>query len=246
MHESGEGSLVQEQTQITINGTIELANNAGSTSNYHFKSGSLYVNKILTGEGNATFVWDSGDLVTEEIDLPITNTAGTLSLPENSKKLVINGDYGQGENASLTLTIDDKNEGEYQQIEIKGKATFGGSLIITTNQTVTFNVGTTLNIGSWTSRTGDFASISLPDLPEKMSWDIFHFYATGELLVLQDTDEDGVEDRKDPFPEDPNKALSEIEITLPAGKSCICMGDKKSRHENKNNNVCDLYRSLAI
>lgn len=186
------GTLVADQTtSLTINptasdpltnrGTVRVAAGSGMVV-----SGSYIVQDDLTAK---TLV--HGTLTVPVLDLQaglvggtgtiigaLNNSGGTVAPGASPGKLIIQGNYTQGENGTLALEIDGPVQGvQHDWLSITGNASLNGALTLAFGYTPT--VGTSyvvLTTGG--TRSGQFASVAGPN-----GWDIDVLYGANNVTL---------------------------------------------------------------
>jgi len=130
------------------------------------------IDKTLYGEGT--------------IEANLTN-AGTVSLGDDSPGIItIVGDYTQEIDGSLNLKLGGTEGTQYDQLEVSGSATLGGTLNVTFFDGFTPSAGDSFTLLTCGSHTGTFSTLILPELALGLGWYIdYHFEFFVVLRVVE-------------------------------------------------------------
>lgn len=134
-------------------GVFFMTNNASDNSTYWLKSGIMNVNKIVAGNGNATFNWLGGELNAVQIQIDLTNSSsertGTLapggSGVVGSTEFLFGTSYSQS--AGSVLGIDISSSTSYDAVTMgSGSVVLGGLIDLNLLSSYTPNIGDTFDI----------------------------------------------------------------------------------------------------
>lgn len=182
---SGNGSL--KTTGLMNQGTMNFAGTANVLGDVTNSAGG----KIISAGGGATIFHDDvindGEIRTSTNGFTIffgavsgsgaftgtgtVNIEGDLTPGNSPAAINFGGDVVLGPDATLALELGGTLAGtEYDQINVPGELTLGGTLEISLINGFTPNAGQTFNILNWGSLTGAFSNIVLPAL-DGLAWD---------------------------------------------------------------------------
>jgi hypothetical protein len=136
----------QSGGNVTINSGGQLT---VSSDNYNQTAGTTTVN---TGGSLTASLFDlSGGLLTGggTIHGNLTIDGGTLN-PGDPQSIDVIGDYNQTGSGFLNIDMAGPGTGNYDQIDVTGAATLGGTLDLTLESGFAASVGTVFDIFSWT------------------------------------------------------------------------------------------------
>jgi hypothetical protein len=143
---SGTLSFSSTYTQTDGNTTLATATTLAASRGLNLQGGSLSGSGTVSGSViNAGLVSPGGD-----------GTAGILT---------ITGNYTQTENGELLIDLGGTAVGtQYDQVHVNGSVTLDGSLVVELTNDFSPTEGQSFQILTFSSRTGDFATTSFPDL----------------------------------------------------------------------------------
>ncbi|HKD08533.1 MAG TPA: hypothetical protein VKB79_21710 [Bryobacteraceae bacterium] len=157
----GTGNAFSTMGNLMNAGTIEISG-----------GGSVTVAGSYTQTAGTTAANTGGTLTAGTIDLQggtltgggtingdLTVDGGTLN-PGDPQSITINGNYDQ--TLLGILDVDLASATSYDHVTVNGHATLGGTLDLTIETGFSASIGTTFNIFSWLSETGDFATFNDP------------------------------------------------------------------------------------
>jgi hypothetical protein len=105
----------------------------------------------------------------------LINSAGTVAPGNSPGILTISGSYTQGASSTLAVELAGTTLGtQYDQLDVSGTATLGGTLAV---NMLAFDV---LN---WGTRVGKFDAVQLPPLDDGLAWNTSQLYTLGALNV---------------------------------------------------------------
>jgi hypothetical protein len=175
--------------------------------------------KIISGGGGATIFYDdvvnNGEIRTSTNGFTVffgsvsgggtftgtgtVNFEGDLSPGNSPASINFSGDVGFGPDAALVIELGGTAPGQYDQINVDGELTLGGTLEISLINGFTPSAGQSFDILNWGSLAGAFSSFILPSL-EGLAWDTSQL-STGMLTVVPgldgDFNDDGAVDAAD-------------------------------------------------
>ena len=116
-------------------------------------------NHPATIVGNVTL--NGGSLIGNgTIDGNLTNTAGFVSPGHSAGSIHVMGDYTQGANGKMLVEVGGNQPSAYDQLQVDGKATLGGSLTVRTMANYAYHSSDSIVPLSFGSKAGAFASTS--------------------------------------------------------------------------------------
>jgi hypothetical protein len=165
--ESGPGGqiIVSGNSNVTFYDDLthtgaEFRVSAGSTAVFF---GQVTASSPFTGGGTKMF---EGGLVLE---------GGPISMQ---------GEIELGELNTLAIDLGGEFTGQFDKLEVDGRLTLDGTLDIQLADGFMPAIGHSFDILDWTSRSGQFDDLQLPDLLGSLSWDTSQLYASGVLSVV--------------------------------------------------------------
>ncbi|MFZ2643453.1 MAG: hypothetical protein WA117_20850, partial [Verrucomicrobiia bacterium] len=158
------------------NSSIFRVGNAVSAATLHLLGGthtfanSLFINtnSWLTGTGAITGV--------------ITN-AGSIAPGDSPGILTVSGDLTLLTNSLLLMELAGTNDGLYDQINLDGAFTFGGTFTLSLLDGFTVSAGNRFDLFDFSNSSGFFSATNLPSLSAGLLWDTSLLYSTGEIEV---------------------------------------------------------------
>jgi hypothetical protein len=148
------GTIAFTQTVNQTAGTTDLAGGNLIVTTLNIQRGTLTGSGVITGN-----VQNGG-----ELDVGGSGAAGVLT---------INGNYTQTATGVLDIELGDAAQGEFDQLQVTGRATLGGTINVTLLPDFSANVGDSFQILTFASRSGDFATYNLPNLGELVLSPVF-------------------------------------------------------------------------
>jgi hypothetical protein len=94
------------------------------------------------------------------------------------------GEIELGELNTLAIDLGGEFTGQFDKLEVDGRLTLDGTLDIQLADGFMPAIGHSFDILDWTSRSGQFDDLQLPDLLGSLSWDTSQLYASGVLSVV--------------------------------------------------------------
>jgi hypothetical protein len=160
------GSVDQTGGTTTVLQTMTV--DAGG--NYTLSGGTLDASTI---DANGTFDFTGGTLSVDEFQGDLTNQGGTLS-PGNSPGLTeITGDYDQQSAGTLDIELAGLIAvSEYDQVQVSGTATLGGTLDVDLLYGFTPALGNSFDILLAEVVSGTFGTTLFPSLPAGLTWNL--------------------------------------------------------------------------
>jgi T5SS/PEP-CTERM-associated repeat protein len=204
--DSGAGIVnVTNGADVTVARDTVLALFGGSAGNVSIiGNGSTWTNSGLmwTGKGSATItVADGGTLSVSgglqmytgklagngDVTAAVSNNNGTVApsgLVASYGALHIIGSYVQATPAKLQIELAGTTPGAtYDRLNVTGAVTLAGTLQVTLSS-FTPAQNDVFDILDFTTRTGTFATVSLPTLPGSLEWDTSKLYVDGTIRVV--------------------------------------------------------------
>lgn len=190
---------VEDADHGLSDGITVIGNDPASTATLNLTGGQLTTKVLLKGAGGS-FNFTGGVLSAETIGFSFENNGGTIS-PGNSPGVThVMGDLTQT-SGSILLEIAGNTAALYDQLQVDGTLTAGGSLDIVL---LGYNpvAGDSFDLLDFGSLTGSF-DVMLPGLDAGLAWDVSAFGTTGILSVIvgmvesADFDGDGDVDGRD-------------------------------------------------
>ncbi|MBN1909479.1 MAG: PEP-CTERM sorting domain-containing protein [Pirellulales bacterium] len=201
------GSLTLRGGTFDNNATT-MTNNGDITGAGTLRTGGL-INNGHVGVGNGDLdvvgsVVNNGDVAvqpgaTATFYGPVSGPgsfpgAGTIVFLSSYSPGSSPGDIAFGGNltlvstSQLTMELGGAEAGtEYDRLQIAGELTLDGVLEIVLIDEFTPSAGNVFDILDWSSCTGTFDHVLLPDLGAELCWDLGSLYDSGELAVLTST-----------------------------------------------------------
>jgi hypothetical protein len=175
-----------EATRITLGG-------ARSSGAMTFGGGQMTVGSIVKGAGTGTFNWTGGQLSvgtfgTPAIPFNLANTGmGTLA-PGSAASAVgtttVNGTYTQSATATTAIDIAGVSPGTGNDLlSVSGAATLAGTLRLTILNNFAPSVGQNIVVANYASRTGAFAFVAPPRLPQDVAFQVDYASSPTQLSV---------------------------------------------------------------
>jgi T5SS/PEP-CTERM-associated repeat protein len=204
--DSGTGNInVSGGAHVTVASETSLATFAASIGNISvIGSGSTWTNTgemgFLKGTGTIT-VADGGSLSANArlslgfgklagngtVSGSISNSSGTVapsSLTSSFGTLNISGIYTQTTNGKLQIELGGTTAGtNYDRLHVSAGVTLGGTLEVTLSS-FTPAQNNVFDILDFSTRTGTFATVTLPTLPGSLEWDTSKLYTDGTIRVV--------------------------------------------------------------
>jgi len=152
---------------------------------------------------------DQGVLYTGGTTAGIVNRAGMVGGAAFPSVIRVGGSYTQQANGQLVIRVGYNGlRLVHDQLVVAGDADFAGTVTVVTINEVVLQEGDRLDIldvGGNVS--GRIDTLQLPPLGGALEYDTSKLLTTGIIRVVDtsDTDQDGVPDARDEFPEDPSK-----------------------------------------
>lgn len=190
---------VEDSAHGLSDGITAIGDNPDSTATLNLTGGQLTTKVLLKGAGGS-FNFTGGVLSAETVGFSFENNGGTIS-PGNSPGVThVMGDLTQT-SGSILLEIAGNTAALYDQLQVDGTLTAGGSLDIVL---LDYNpvAGDSFDLLDFGSLTGSF-DVMLPGLDAGLAWDVSAFGTTGTLSVIAgmvesaDFDGDGDVDGRD-------------------------------------------------
>ena len=108
----GAGVFTQTGGQLSVNGELQIAQNAGATGTYNLTGGRLSADVIRLGAGTAAFNF----------------TGGAIAPGDSVGTTEFYGAFDQGIGGALEIEIDGPNAGQYDVLKVFGSVTLAGDL----------------------------------------------------------------------------------------------------------------------
>jgi hypothetical protein len=162
---------------------------------------SLEFNNDVNGNGNSLNISGLGEVkinnATTDLTVAIAagamsgggsvggdliNSGAVLSPGDGVGVMSVIGNFSQGENG--TLAIDLAGSDSYDLLDIQGSAEFGGALAVSLLDDFQPSLGDEFDILNFSSASGSFDTMSLPELASGLQWDMSNLYAAGNLTVV--------------------------------------------------------------
>lgn len=177
---------VEDAAHGLSDGITSIGDNPASTATLNLTGGKLTTKTLLKGAGGS-FNFTGGILSAETVGFSFENNGGLIS-PGNSPGVThVMGDLTIN-SGSILLEIAGNTESLYDQLQVDGTLTAGGTLNVTL---LGYNpvAGDSFDLLDFGSLTGSF-NVMLPGLDAGLTWDVSAFGATGALTVIADLVED--------------------------------------------------------
>ncbi len=142
-------------------------------------NGNLMVGDVLT---LGTLTVATGGEITGQGDLRGASYVNGLLVPANS--LYFHGNLTLGANSSTVLDLAKMRSiygAEIFPLRVNGNLVLGGNLTVTGN--VAFHSGDRYQLWTNAAPSGQFTNVSLPALPEGLTWDTTKLYTNGYITV---------------------------------------------------------------
>jgi large repetitive protein len=194
---NGTGTVLQSNGTVSVTGKIILGKEAGSSGNYTMSGGRLTVGTLqISNAGSGSFNWTGGTVRTQFVVGNLANNGGTLDVISDVP-ITIAGNYSQNAASVLNVTLKGSGSGlsqlSYRQTRLTSTVT---SLVTTTGSfdagdgTLTIELdnfnpvpNTVVTVFS-SPPSGTFATVNLPDLDSRLTWDQSQLYSAGILTVV--------------------------------------------------------------
>lgn len=201
-------------------GSLDIGNSAAGAG-----TGAVsIVDNALVSATNVN-VWDSGNLLLSGGTLRVANLtvttgllrgSGTISPPPRltlslqnagivepgfgGGELDLAGNFRQSTTGQLLFEL--ASTTAFDRLSVSGLATLNGELAVTLLNGYSPHVGDSFDLLDWGSRSGHFATLSLPTLTAGLGWDTSQLYTAGLLSVVEqglagDYNHNGVVDAAD-------------------------------------------------
>jgi hypothetical protein len=171
---------------IDVANTLTIGGTATSQGTVNLSGGILRANRVEKGAAGS-FNMTGGVLAADEVAFSFTNNGGVIS-PGNSPGVThVSGDLTMTA-GSIYLKIAGNSESLYDQLQVDGTLTAGGTLDVAL---VGYSpvAGDSFDLLDFGSLTGGF-TVSLPSLDAGLAWDVTAFETSGTLSVIADIVED--------------------------------------------------------
>jgi T5SS/PEP-CTERM-associated repeat protein len=170
------GGTLQSGGSTVNNGSVFTVGDGSSAATLQLAGGSHSFASGLFINSNA---WLTG---TGAITGAITN-AGAIAIGDPLGILTGSSDLTLLDSSLLLMQLAGTNAWLYDQINIGGAFTFGGTLTLSLLDGFTPFVGNRFDLFDFTSSTGFFTTTNLPTLDPLLYWDLNALYTTGEIEV---------------------------------------------------------------
>ena len=129
---------------------------------------------------------ESGTLSVTSLTGDLELLAGTFSPEASPATSSITGNYVQGSGGTLLMELGGETPGtQYDQLQITGSLELDGVLSVQLIDGFTPGLGNTFDLLDWGSQTGNFATMTLPDLSSNgLSWETGSLLIDGTLTVV--------------------------------------------------------------
>jgi hypothetical protein len=159
----GKGFVRQTGGALSVPGMITLGESTNSAGQYTLSNGTVYAAQILAGAGSAAFLFQAGQLGFRQYGsalrpLNLHNAAGTLTFTNTAGPAQLFGNFTNGTNATLTMTLGSSANG----LEISGSALLSGTLQLKYAPGFNPAPGQQFNVVTAAARAGNFSQILLP------------------------------------------------------------------------------------
>jgi len=191
----GLGHIIQSAGEARL-GTILLGTESGSIGTYTLSNGILNADRLELGaNGSGQFNWTGGVVSIPAIVGNVTNNGGVLQ-GSSLQPVMITGSYAQSASATLQLQLNSPlrslshaRSGVARPMDVPTSAILTASdvIVVSGNLTVLMddlNVlpGDIILLFS-PPPTGNFATVSLPDLDSQLKWNTASLYTQGTIQV---------------------------------------------------------------
>jgi autotransporter-associated beta strand protein len=140
----------------------------------------------ISGITGATYALGAGQTLNGSGTITATgktlSVAGSFNPGSSPGTLTVDGGFTLVGGSASTFEINGKTAGQFDQLVVNGLLTFGGTLNLTTGYTV--NLGDSVNLFDWSTKSGTFSSIVGADLGGGKSWDTTNLYTDGTITVV--------------------------------------------------------------
>ena len=179
LHLNGSGTFTNSGLMLATNGATLYFSGTGAVTN---SGGTLRVSPTSTIKGDGGIVQTAGTIDLDGGDMnfplgvdlnggqligngtftgPIRNSGGIVGPGHSPGKITVNGNYTQGANGTLNIEIGGATAGtEYDQLQVNGTATLGGTLNVTLINGFRPAVGDVFQIIAPNAFSGAFATIN--------------------------------------------------------------------------------------
>jgi hypothetical protein len=199
------GGWLQVENQLVIGGTdtsvgaVNLSGgdltapilSKGAGSNFSFTGGTLHAGIVafdLVNQGGTlapgyrTNAVNIGSVVTLAGATPFTSL-GPVALSSIGATHVMGNLTLQSGAVQLELA----STSSYDQVAVDGNLTFGGALQVSLLNSFAPQAGNQFALFDWSNASGNFSSISLPNLSGSLAWSTLQLYSSGILSVVNST-----------------------------------------------------------
>ena len=181
----GAGSLVLSGGTVSINGTLKLTEDPGSSASVSMSGGELKVSRIESGSGTVgSTSWTGGTLHPKNVNINLTLQGTDLDV---NSELNIDGDLTLSGGSVLIIDADAATDWS-EPININGDFNVGGTLQLNVQNPESVDLDTTLQLFNVSSSySGEFTSVTgLPAAPDYHMWDTSKVHTEGKLTIIKD------------------------------------------------------------
>jgi hypothetical protein len=162
---------------------------------------SLEFNNSVNGNGNSVNVTGGGEVKFNQATTDLTiavaagamsgggsvggdliNSGAVLSPGDGVGMMSVMGNFSQGIDGVLAIEL--AGSDNYDLLDIQGSAEFGGALDVSLLGGFQPSLGDEFDILNFSSASGSFDTMSLPELASGLQWDMSNLYAAGNLTVV--------------------------------------------------------------
>ena len=140
----------------------------------------------ISGITGATYALGAGQTLNGSGTITATgktlSVAGSFNPGSSPATLTVDGGFTLVGGSASTFEINGTTAGQFDQLVVNGLLTFGGTLNLTTGYTV--NLGDSVNLFDWSTKSGTFSLINGTDLGGGKSWDTSNLYTDGTITVV--------------------------------------------------------------
>ena len=180
------------QAKVALQDSVDISTVAGSSFRFQNDVNGNGNSINITGDGEALLNGAMVDVTVNaaagamsgggSIGGDLINNGAVLSPGNEVGVLSVVGNFVQGSDG--VLAIDLAGTGDYDLLEIRGTAEFGGTLEVSLLGDFQPSLGDDFDILDFSAATGSFDSMSLPALGDGLQWDMSNLYLGGSLAVV--------------------------------------------------------------
>ena len=164
------GAILEFNNDVNGNGNSLTVTGGGEVKFNHATTDLMVAMAAgaMTGGGSV-----GGDLI---------NSGAVLSPGDGVGMMSVMGNFSQGIDGVLAIEL--AGSDNYDLLDIQGSAEFGGALDVSLLGGFQPSLGDEFDILNFSSASGSFDTMSLPELGDGLQWDMSNLYAAGNLTVV--------------------------------------------------------------